>query len=116
MPLPGIEAPPVCTITRIPHACAQRVISVATAASFTPEIPISPTSETPASAISLKSPSVRPGSNRTAPACTLTPDGRKLANDLCARIASAFTPAGSVGRPGVCGSPAEIIVVVPPCR
>ena len=39
-----------------------------------------------------------------------------FANDVCARIASAFTPAGSVGRPGVWGSPAEIIVVVPPCR
>ncbi len=52
----------------------------------------------------------------TAPACTLTPDGRSFANDAWARIARAFTPAGSVGRPGVCGSPAESIVVVPPCR
>ena len=42
----------MCTITRIPHACAHRVISAATSASFTPEIPISPTRSTPAAAIS----------------------------------------------------------------
>ena len=54
IPLPGIEAPPVWTITLIPHACAQRVISAATSGSFTPEMPISPTSVTPAAAISCE--------------------------------------------------------------
>ena len=29
-------------------------------------------------------------------------------------IASAFSPTTSFGRPGTCGSPAEIIVVTPP--
>ena len=106
----------MCTITRMPLACAQRVISAATPASFTPEMPISPTRSTPEAAISRKSACVRPGSSSTAPACTFTPEGRRFANDAWAKIASAFTPAGSVGLPGVCGSPAEIIVVTPPWR
>jgi len=114
-PLPGIDAPPVCTITFMPRAWAQRVIWAATAGSFTPEMPISPTRRQPAAARSSKSASVSPFSNSTAPACTFTPEGRMLANALWTRIASAFVPAASVGRPGTCGSPADSIVVTPPC-
>ena len=44
---------------------------------------------------------------------TVTPG---LCDDHTHPVMGDFTPAGSVGRPGVCGSPAEIIVVVPPCR
>ena len=49
-----------------------------------------------------------------APASTLTPPGRKLSNARCAVMASAFSPTMSLGRPGRCTSPAEIIVVTPP--
>ena len=97
MPLPGIEAPPVCTITRIPHACAQRVISAATSASFTPEIPISPTRSTPAAAISRKSASVSPGSSSTAPACTFTPDGRSVRERRVREDRERLHP-GGIGR------------------
>ena len=34
----------------------------------------------------------------------------------CAKIAMAFSPTMSFGRPGVCTSPAETMVVTPPCR
>ena len=114
--LPGIETPPVCIATRMPRACAQRTIGPASSGVQTAESPISPTSWTPASAISSKSASVNPCSRMTAPAMTFTPAGRALANALAARIASAFVPARSFGRPGTCGSPAEIIEVTPPCR
>ena len=45
---------------------------------------------------------------------TLAPEGRKLANVRWAVMASAFTPMGSLGRPGRCTSPAETKVVTPP--
>ena len=51
-----------------------------------------------------------------APACTFTPPGRSVQNDRCAKIAIAFNPTTSRGRPGMCTSPAEIMVVTPPCR
>ena len=51
-----------------------------------------------------------------APAWTLTPDGRKAVKARCAVIAIAFRPTTSRGRPGMCTSPAEIMVVTPPCK
>ena len=45
-----------------------------------------------------------PGSRITEPACTRMPPGRKCSKLLNAATASAFTPAGSVGRPGTCTS------------
>ena len=57
-----------------------------------------------------------PGSITGAPAITLTPPGRKLSNARCAKIAIALTPTTSRGRPGMCTSPAEIMVVTPPLR
>ena len=57
-----------------------------------------------------------PCSSTGAPACSLTPPGRKFEKARCAVIASALTPTTSRGRPGRWTSPAEIIVVTPPCR
>ena len=57
-----------------------------------------------------------PGSITGAPAWTFTPLARKFENVRCAVIASALSPTMSRGRPGVCTSPAETIVVTPPCR
>ena len=51
-----------------------------------------------------------------APACTFTPPGRKPSKARCAVMASALTPTTSLGRPGRCTSPAEIMVVTPPWR
>ena len=65
-------------------------------------------------ASSAKSDSTKPCSRSTAPACTVAPSGCTVWNALCARMARALTPAGSVGRPGRCGSPAEMSVVTPP--
>ena len=73
-------------------------------------------SHTPCARSSSKSARVSPGSRITEPACTVTPPGRKSAKQRCAAIASAFTPAGSDGRPGTCTSLAEIARVIPPCR
>ena len=50
-----------------------------------------------------------------APPWTLTPEGRKFSYQRCAAIAIAFSPTMSFGRPGAWTSPAEIIVVTPPC-
>ena len=55
-----------------------------------------------------------PFSMMGAPASTLTPPGRKLSKARCAVMASAFRPTMSLGRPGRCTSPAEIMVVTPP--
>ena len=57
-----------------------------------------------------------PCSSTGAPACSLTPPGRKFENARCAVIASALTPTTSLGRPGRWTSPAEIMVVTPPWR
>ena len=87
------------------------------APSLTPPSPTSPRSVTPAAASSLEiAASTMPGSITGAPAWTLTPPGRKAVKARCAMIAIALTPTTSRGRPGVCTSPAEIIVVTPPCR
>ena len=55
-----------------------------------------------------------PFSMTGAPASTFTPPGRKLSKARCAVMASAFRPTMSLGRPGRCTSPAEIMVVTPP--
>ena len=55
-----------------------------------------------------------------APASTLTPPptpaARMPSNARCAVIASALMPTTSFGRPGRCTSPADTMVVTPPCR
>ena len=60
--------------------------------------PISPTSLTPARAISAKSSSTIPSSRIGAPACTLTPAGRKFAYALAATMASALSRRELTGR------------------
>src|SRR6185295_19334194 len=112
---PAMDGPPVWIVTVMPCALAQRTIGAASLPVFTEPRPISPTSFTPAAAISLKSASVRPSSKIGAPASTLTPPGRKFAYDFAATMASALRPTMSLGRPGRCTSPAEIAVVTPPC-
>ena len=114
-PEPGIEGPPVWMVDWMPYLRAQATICFAFAPSFTPPRPTSPRSFTPASASSLKSCSVMPGSITGAPACSLTPLTRKLLNARWAKMACALRPTMSRGRPGWCTSPAEIIVVTPPC-
>ena len=115
-PEPGIDGPPVWMVLWMPYLRAQATMRFAVGPSFTPPRPTSPSSVTPASARSLKSCSVISGSMQGAPAWTLTPEGRKLANWRCAEMASALRPTTSRGRPGVCTSPAEIMVVTPPLR
>ena len=56
-----------------------------------------------------------PGSITGAPAWIFMPPGRNAVKARCAKIAMALRPTMSLGRPGVCTSPAEIIVVTPPC-
>src|SRR5215467_7346101 len=113
--LPAIDGPPVWIVTVMPCALAHRTIGAASLPVFTEPRPISPTSRTPAAAISAKSCSVMPSSRIGAPACTLTPPGRKLAQAFAATMASALSPTMSFGRPGRCTSPAEMAVVTPPC-
>ena len=50
-----------------------------------------------------------------APVSTFTPPGRRGSKARYALMARAFRPAMSFGRSGGCTSPAEIIVVMPPC-
>jgi hypothetical protein len=64
----------------------------------------------------LKSSSTISHSITGAPACTFTPPGRSVQNARCAKIAIALRPTTSRGRPGMCTSPAEIMVVTPPCK
>jgi len=113
-PDPGIEGPPVWIVLWIPCLRAQATICLASSPALTEPRPTSPSSFTPASAMSLKSCSVIPFSMTGAPASTLTPPGRKLSKARWAVIASAFRPTMSLGRPGRWTSPAEIIVVTPP--
>src|SRR6218665_229657 len=56
-----------------------------------------------------------PFSMTGAPASTFTPPGRKLSKGGWGVMANAFRPTMSLGRPGRCTSPAEIMVVTPPC-
>ena len=100
----------------MPYLRAQATILRAVGPSFTPPRPTSPRKRTPAAASSWKSCSSMPGSITGAPAWTFTPLARKFENVRCAAIASAFSPTMSRGRPGVCTSPAETMVVTPPCR
>ena len=100
-PEPGIEGPPVWMVDWMPYLRAQATICFAFAPSLTPPRPTSPRSFTPASASSLKSCSVMPGSITGAPACSLTPLTRKLLNARCAKMACAFRPTMSRGRPGL---------------
>ena len=76
---PAIEGPPVWIVTVIPCALAHRTIGAASLPVLTEPSPISPTSLTPAAAISAKSDSTRPSSRMGAPAWTFTPPGRKFA-------------------------------------
>ena len=57
-----------------------------------------------------------PGSITGAPAWIFMPPGRKAVNMRWAAMAMALRPTTSRGRPGVWTSPAEIMVVTPPCR
>ena len=75
---PAIDGPPVWNVTVMPWVLAQATIGAAWAPVFTPPRPISPTSVTPASAMSAKSRSSNPSSRIGAPAWTLTPAGRKF--------------------------------------
>ena len=117
-PEPGIEGPPVWIVLCIPCLRAHATIRAASSPALTEPSPTSPSSFTPAAAISAKSLSVIPFSITGAPASTFTPPptpaARIPSNARCAVIASAFTPVTSLGRPGRCTSPAEIIVVTPP--
>ena len=74
---PAIDGPPVWMVTVIPCCFAQPTIGAASRPVRTEPRPISPTSRTPARAISAKSPSVMPSSRIGAPAWTLAPPGRK---------------------------------------
>ena len=76
---PAIDGPPVWMVTVIPCCLAQRTIGAASLPVFTEPRPISPTSFTPAEAMSAKSASVSPSSRMGAPPCTFTPPGRKFA-------------------------------------
>ena len=98
--LPGIEVPPVCIMTVMPHSLAHWTMGAASSGFFIDPNPISPTVRTPSLAISSKSFAVSPFSRITAPPTTLPPPGLKLAKDLAARIARALVPAGSFGLPG----------------
>ena len=100
----------------MPCLRAQATIFLASSPAFTVPRPTSPSSFTPAFASSAKSCSSMPFSITGAPACTLTPPGRNASKLRCAVIASAFRPTMSLGRPGRCTSPAEIMVVTPPLR
>src|SRR5574337_96808 len=100
----------------MPYLRAQATICPASSPALTEPSPTSPSSLTPASASSLKSCSAIPFSMTGAPASTLTPPGRKLSKARCAVMARALRPTMSLGRPGRCTSPAEIMVVTPPCR
>ena len=111
---PGSDGPPVWNVETIPFARPHATIGAASAPVFTDPRPISPMRRTPAAAISAKSASTIPSSRIGAPARTLTPPGRRLAYAVDGAIASALRPTMSFGRPGRCGSPAEIIVVTPP--
>ena len=73
---PAIDGPPVWMVTVIPWRFAQRTMGAASAPVFTEPRPISPTSLTPARAISAKSSSTSPSSRMGAPACIFTPAGR----------------------------------------
>src|SRR5438034_3615964 len=84
---PAIDGPPVWIVTVIPCCFAHRTIGAASLPVFTEPSPISPTSFTPAAAISAKSASSRPSSRIGAPACTFTPPGRKFAHDFAATMA-----------------------------
>src|SRR5256885_5224483 len=115
-PEPGIEGPPVWMVLWMPYLRAQPTIFRAVGPSLTPPRPTSPNSLTPAAANSLKSSSTISHSITGAPACTFTPPGRSGQTERCAKIAIAFSPTTSRGRPGIWTSPAEIMVVTPPCR
>ena len=95
---------------------AETAFCFAVSPALTEPRPTSPSSFTPASARSLKSFSSMPCSITGAPPCTFTPEGRKFSYQRWEAIASAFSPTMSFGRPGRCTSPAEIMVVTPPCR
>ena len=114
-PEPGIEGPPVWIVDWMPYLRAQPTIFFASSPVLTPPRPISPSSLTPASARNRKSSSSIPVSRIGAPAWTLTPPGGKDEKARCAVMPRATTPLGSRGRPGRWTSPAEIIVVTPPC-
>ena len=103
------------TSTPCRAAAPSASIGAASAPVFTEPRPTSPIRLTPAAASSAKSASSSPSSRIGAPAWTLTPAGRTLANALTATIASALSPTMSLGRPGRWTSPAEIIEVTPPC-
>ena len=76
---PAIDGPPVWMVTVMPCFFAHRTIGAASLPVLTEPSPISPTSLTPAFAISAKSSSTMPSSRIGAPACILTPAGRALA-------------------------------------
>ncbi len=76
---PAMDGPPVWMVTVMPCFFAHRTIGAASLPVLTDPSPISPTSLTPALAISAKSSSTIPISRIGAPACILTPDGRALA-------------------------------------
>src|SRR5207237_278613 len=94
---PAIDGPPVWIVTVMPCCFAQRTIGAASLPVLTEPSPISPTSFTPAAAISAKSASVRPSSRIGAPASTFTPPGRMLvsASSSSPRPIAAMTPSRS---------------------
>ena len=73
-----MEGPPVWMVTVIPCCFAHLTMGAASRPVRTEPRPISPTSFTPARAISAKSASVRPSSRMGAPAWTFAPPGRKF--------------------------------------
>ena len=78
--IPAMDGPPVWNVETMPCCRAQASIGAASAPVLTEPRPTSPTRLTPASASSAKSCSSRPSSRIGAPAWTLTPAGRTLAN------------------------------------
>ena len=76
---PAIDGPPVWMVTVMPCFLAHFTIGAASLPVRTEPRPISPTSLTPARAISAKSSSTMPSSRIGAPACIFTPAGRWLA-------------------------------------
>jgi len=112
--LPGMEVPPVCIWTLNPYLWAHSTIGEASSGLLTDPRPISPTIQTPSLDKSSKSFSTRPFSRIRAPPSTFTLLGWAFSKLLWPTIARALVPEGSLGRPGVWHSPAEIMVVTPP--
>ena len=95
-----MDGPPVWMVTVMPCFLAHRTMGAASLPVLTEPSPISPTSLTPARAISAKSSSTMPSSRMGAPACTLTPAGRSVRVGLGGHDGQRLQPHDVLGPPG----------------